>query len=186
MAPDPNAYCGSYTGLAMDCKHVIHYSVPSALSIKLSRPTDTYGPALNWEDEYPPEDFVCVSANTLLCPVCEKTMRAELTAASEACDALWAFGFRSKETSKRYVEAAIKVANFEGRMASRGNSISQDEALKRKEREWEAAKKVRFDVEAGMGAGEKVVKKKKKKRVIILGPPSTLELPLRVKKDEDA
>lgn len=66
------------------------------------------------------------------------------------------------------MEAAIKVASFEGKMASRGNSISQDEELKRKEREWEAAKKVRFDVEAGMGAGEK---KKEKKRVIILGPP---------------
>lgn len=149
MAPDPNANDGSYTSLAMDCKHV------------------------------------CVSANTLLCPACEQTMRAELTAASEACDVLWAFGIRCKETSKRYVEAAIKVANFEGRMASRGNSISQDEALKKKEREWEAAKKVKFDVEAGIGAGEKVAKKEKK-RVIILGPPSTLELPLRVKKDEDA
>lgn len=43
---------------------------------------------------------------------------------------------------------------------------------------------MRFDVEEGMGAGEKVVVKEKK-RVIILGPPSTLELPLRTKEDEE-
>lgn len=158
MAPDSSAYRGSYTSLAHDCHHVIHYSVPSAQSINLS-------------DEYHPCDFVCVSANTLLCTSCENAMRAERDAAAEAYNLIWACGETDDEAAKRYNVAAIKVANFEGRMADRNVLISQGEALKAREAKWVASRRVKFDVEEGMGAGERVVKKEKKKQAIILGPP---------------
>jgi len=177
MAPDPTAYHGSSTTLAMDCKHVIHYSVPSALSIQLSRPADTYGTASDWEDGYEPTEFVCLSANTLLCNDCEEIMRTELRDAAEAYSLIWADRVgsssppneASKAASDRYVQAAIEVANFEGRMADRENTISQADAKKAKEQKWEAGKKVRFNIEEGEGAGEKPKKEKEKMPAIALG-----------------
>ena len=47
------------------------------MELKLSRPSSTYGTPPDWEDEYLPVDFVCVSANTFLCPTCEQAMRDE-------------------------------------------------------------------------------------------------------------
>lgn len=156
MAPDPNAYHGSYTSLAMDCKHVIHFSVPSALEIKLSRPASTYSEPLDWDDQYPPIDFVCESANTLLCPSCEAAMRKELRDAEANYKAVWAdgngdsrneTGERSpehKDAARRYNRAVVKVANFEDRMANRANTISQAAAKAAKEQMWEAGREVKF------------------------------------------
>ena len=156
MAPDPNAYHGSYTSLAMDCKHVIHFSVPSALEIKLSRPANTYSEPLDWDDQYPPIDFVCESANTLLCPSCEAAMRKELRDAEANYKAVWAKGngdsrnetgersAEHKDAARRYNRAVVKVANFEARMADRANTISQAAAKAAKEKQWEAGREVKF------------------------------------------
>lgn len=177
IAPDPNGCHGSTAYLAMDCNHVVHYSVPSAFTIQLSRPADTYGEPLDWEDEYPPTDFVCLDANTFLCDDCEADMRAELRDATNAYSQIWA-GRRassgdptpaSKIAADRYVQAAMNVANFEARMADRENTISQTNALIAKEKRWEAGKKVKFAVEEGQGAGEKPKPKKEKLPAIALG-----------------
>jgi hypothetical protein len=198
MAPDPNAFHGSYTSRALDCNHVIHYSVPSALEIKLSCPADTYSEPLDWEDEYPPVAFECVSANTLLCPKCEEAMRVERAAAARAYALIWADGYgdwteeflrgeESQYAAERDRAAAAKVANFEGRMADRTNTISQSEAKVAREQAWEAKKKVSFAVEEGKGAGEGKKKKKALKSPFILGPPtdSAISLPVRAKGGSD-
>jgi hypothetical protein len=179
MAPDPNAFHGSYTSRALDCNHVIYQSVPSALEIKLSRPADTYSEPLDWEDEYPPVAFECVSANTLLCPKCEEAMRVERAAAARAYALIWADGYgdwvegylRGEDrlyAAERYRAAAAKVANFEGRMADRTNTISQTKAKAAREQAWEAKKKASFAVEEGEGAGEELKKQKALKSPIIL------------------
>lgn len=156
MSRDPNAFHGSYTSLAMDCKHVIHFSVPSALEIKLSRPADTYSKPLDWDDQYAPIAFVCESANTLLCPSCEAAMRKELRDADANYKYVWADGngdsrnetgersAEHKDAARRYNRAAAKVANFEDRMADRANTISQAAAKAAKEQQWEAAREVKF------------------------------------------
>lgn len=172
MAPDQNANHGSYTSMAMDCKHAVYHSVPSALSAQLSRPADTYSEPLDWEDEYEPSDFVSISANILLCNDCEEVMRAELRDAAEAYSLIWTDGGNnagppteeSKAASDRYVQASIKVANFEARMADRENGIAHSQAKKAN-----AAKKVKFAVEEGEGAGEKPKQKKEKLPAIALG-----------------
>ena len=177
MTPDPNAYHGSCTTLAADCKHFVHHSVPSALSIQLSRPADTYGDALDWEDEYEPSDFVCVSAEPLLCNDCEEAMRAELREATHAYSLIWADRVDSTEpptvvskaASDRYVQATINAANFEARMADRENKSTQPDTKKALEQKWEAGKKVKFAVEEGEGAGEKPKPKKERLPAIALG-----------------
>jgi hypothetical protein len=176
MAPDPNAFHGSYTSRALDCNHVIHHSVPSALEIKLSRPADTYSEPLDWDDEYPPVAFECVSANTLLCNKCEEAMYGDWTE-----DFLR--GEESQYAAERDRAAAAKIANFEGRMADRTNTISQTQAKAAREQAWEAKKKVSFAIEEGKGSGEEHKKKKALKSPIILGLPtdSAISLPLRVK-----
>jgi hypothetical protein len=55
------------------------------------------------------------------------------------------------------VKAAIKVANFEGRMADRETTTKAA-----REQKWEAGKKVKFTVEEGQGSGEKPKEKKEK------------------------
>lgn len=186
MAPGLNGFYGSYTTLAMDCKHVIHHSTPSNLEVKLSRPADTYSKPPDWEDRYPPVDFVCISANTFLCPACEEAMRWELREAEEYYNTIWAKGdsrdetgvasFALKHGAWRYRKAALKLANFEARMAARSNSISQAAAIAELEQKWEAQKKVHFDVEEGQGAGEKP-KQVKKVRIVMAKPrDSAVEL----------
>lgn len=195
MAPDPLAFQGSYTSRAADCNHVIHFSVPSALEIKLSRPADIYSEPLDWDDEYPPVHFECVSANTLLCPKCEGEMYAERgRAARSYARRLWIAsgdldedGVRTdsgkcKIAAHRDRVAALRVANFEGRMAGRTNTILQTEAKAARERKWEESRKVVFAVPEGQGAGET---KRVKKTPVILGPPtdSAIDLPVRAKED---
>jgi len=76
--------------------------------------------------------------------------------------------------------------NYEDRMADRTTTISQAEAVAARQKKWEAAKKVSFDVEEGMGPGEKAKKRKKeKKAAVVLGPAtdSAISLPMRGKED---
>ena len=194
MAPDPNGFNGSYTSVAKDCGHVIHYSTPSELELKLSRPADTYGTPPDWEDEYPPVEFVAVSANTFLCPTCEQAMRDEREEAMLAYQFIYDGGngdeseedFDDRKAAAQYYRAATaRVVNFDDRMADRTNTISQAEAVAARVKKWEAGKRVTFAVEEGMGPGEKEERKKKKKAPIILGPPSdsAISLPMRVKED---
>lgn len=194
MAPDPNGFNGSYTSVAKDCGHVIHYSTPSELELKLSRPADTYGTPPDWEDEYPPVDFVAVSANTFLCPTCEQAMRDEREEAMLAYQFICDGGngdeseedFDDRKAAAQYYRAATaRVVNFDDRMADRTNTISQAEAVAARVKKWEAGKRVTFAVEEGMGPGEKEERKKEKKSPIILGPPSdsAISLPMRVKED---
>lgn len=165
------------------------------MEIKLSRPADTYSEPLDWEDEYPPVHFECVSANTLLCPKCVEEMYAERgRAARSYARRLWRAtgdldedGLRTdtrkcKKAAKRDRVAALRVANFEGRMADRTNTISQTEAKAAREQKWEASKKISFAVEEGQAPGEK---KREKKEPIILGPPtdSAISLPVRAKQE---
>ena len=193
MAPDPNAFNGSYTSLAKDCGHVIHYSTPSELELKLSRPADTYGTSPDWEDEYPPVDFVCVSANTFLCPTCEQAMRDDRLEAELAYAFIYddgkgyctAEGFEDCKAAAQYHRAAtLRAVNFDDRMADRTNTISQAEAVAARQKKWEAGRRVRFAVEEGMGPGEKE-EVKEKKSPIILGPPSdsAISLPVRTKEN---
>ena len=181
MAPGRNGFYGSFTSLATDCQHVIHYSTPSDLEIKLSRPADTYSEPPDWEDQYPPTDFVCVSADVLLCPACEEDMRNELRNAGADYNIVWADGngdsrnetgerdIELKEAAWRYNRAAAKVANFENRMADRDHTISQAAAKLEREQKWEAGRKIKFDVKEGEGAGEKPKKRQEAKVPIVFG-----------------
>ena len=191
MAPDPHGFNGSYTSLARDCRHVIHHSTPSELELKLSRPADTYGTPADWEDEYPPVDFVCISANTFLCPTCEQAMRDDRLEAELAYQFIYDDGnddgteesFEDRKAAAQYHRAAtIRVVNFEDRMADRTNTISQAEAVAARQKKWEAGRRVTFAVEEGMGPGEGECTKEKKSP-IILGPPSdsAISLPMRAK-----
>lgn len=195
MAPDPKAFHGSYTSRAKDCNHVIHFSVPSALEIKLSRPADTYSEPLDWEDEYPPVHFECVSANTLLCPKCQEEMYAERGRAARSYarqlwratsdideDGLRMDSRKCKGAAHRDRVAALRVANFEGRMADRVNTTSQTEAKATREQKWEARRGVTFTVTEDRDPGEK---KRAEKAPILLGPPmdSAISLPVRTKEE---
>jgi hypothetical protein len=191
MAPDPNAFKGSYTSLAQDCRHVIHHSVPSELEHKLSRPADTYGTPPDREAEYPLVDFVCISVNTFLCPICERAMRDDRLEAELAYQFICDDGnddgiqgsFEDRKAAAQYQRAAtIRVVNFDDRMADRTNTISQAEAVANREKKWKAGRRVTFAVEEGMGPGEEL-EKKEKKPPIILGPPadSAISLPMRAK-----
>ena len=193
MAPDPEGFNGSYTTLAKDCGHVIHYSTPSELELKLSRPADTYGTPPDWEDEYPPVDFVCVSANTFLCSTCEQAMRDERVEAELAYQFVYddgkgdctEEGFQDCKVAAQYHRAAtLRVVNFDDRMADRTNTISQAAAVAVREKRWEARRKVRFAVDEGMGPGEEE-EAKGKKSPITLGTrsDSAISLPVRTKKD---
>jgi hypothetical protein len=191
MAPDPNGFNGSYASLAQDCRHVIHHSIPSELELKLGRPADTYGMPTDWEDEYPPADFVCISANTFLCPTCEQTMRDERLEAELAYHFIYNDGnddgteesFEDRKAAAQYHRAAtIRVVNFDDRMADCTNTILQAEAVAAREKKWEAGRRVKFDVEEGIGPGEEE-ERKEKESPIILGPPadSATSLPMRAK-----
>lgn len=197
MAPDHTNFHGSYTSCVKDCGHIIHYSTPSPLELKLSRPADTYGPPQDWEDEYPPVAFECVSANTFLCPTCEQAIYDERERAERIYQTIYdgGKGDCSEEGSsgpdrvaaaQYYRAATARVVNFEDRMADRTNTISQAEAVAAREKKWVAAKKVSFAVEEGMGPGEKEKKQRKKKKVaLVMGPASdsAISLPLRGKED---
>lgn len=138
MAPDPNAFNGGYTSVAKKCGHVIHYSTPSELELKLSRPAGTYGTPPDWEDEYLPVDFVCVSANTFLCPTCEQAMRDDRIEAELAYQFIYDDGkggctagaFEDCKAAAQYHRAAtLRAVNFDDRTANRTNTISQAEAV---------------------------------------------------------
>jgi hypothetical protein len=191
MAPDPNGFNGSYTSLTQDCRHVIHHSIPSELELKLSRPADTYGTSPDCEDEYPPVDFVCISANTFLCPKCEQDMRDDRLEAELAYQFIYDDGnddgteesFEDRKAAAQYHRAAtMRVVNFEDRMADRTNTTTQAEAVAARQKKWEAGRRVTFAVEEGMGPGDEV-ERKNKKSPIILGPPadSAISLPVRAK-----
>ena len=191
MAPDPLGFNGSYTSLARDCRHVIHHSTSSELELKLSRPADTYGTPPDWEDEYHPFDFVCISADTFLCPTCEQAMRDERLEAELAYLFIYDDGnddgseesFEDRKAAAQYHRAAtMRVVNFHDRMADRTNTISQAEAVAARQKKWEAGRRVTFAVEEGMGPGEEE-DVKGKKSPIILGPPSdsAISLPVHAK-----
>jgi len=190
MAPDPHGYNGGYTSLARDCRHVIHHSTPSELELKLSRPADIYGTPPDWEDEYPPVDLVCISANTFLCPTCEQAMRDERIEAELAYQFIYGDGnddgsqesFDDRKVAAQYHRVAtLRVVNFDDRMADRTNTISQAAAVAARQKKWEAGRRVTFAVAEGMGPGEE--EEREKKEPIILGPPSdsAISLPMHAK-----
>jgi hypothetical protein len=194
MTPDPNGFNGSYTSLTKDCHHVIHHSTPSESELKLSRPADTYGTPPDWEDEYPPVDFVCISANTFLCSTCEQAMRDEREEAEVAYQLIWNGGNddgseergNDLDAAAQYHRATTaRVVNFDDRMADRTNTISQAEAVAARQKKWEAGRRVTFAVDDDMGPGEEQKGEKKKKSPIVLGPPSdsAISLPMRAKED---
>lgn len=198
MAPESNAFHGSYTSLAKDCRHIIHYSTPSALEVKLSRPADTYSEPPDWKDEYAPQDFVCISANTLLCRTCEQAMRHERQDAAEAYANIYDGERYADGTTEEIVKAATRrhrlataaAANFADRMYDRRNTIAQAQAVAAREQKWEAGRKVRFAVAEGMGSGERRKRPKLKRNAIVLGPPpsrpsdSAISLPVRAKEEQ--
>lgn len=177
MEPDPNANRITYTAGALFCEHFVHYSIPCAPSMHPGGPAEDYGEISDWADEEPPPNFVGVSANTLLCEDCEKEMRGELRDATGAYSLIWSKTHNKTEppnearliATDRYVKASINVANFEACMAERQNTLSQIEAKQAREQKWEAAKKVKFAVEEGEGAGEKPRKQMSKMPTIALG-----------------
>jgi len=182
MELDPNGYFDSYPAMidgystvATECKHFVKYSASSASIVSLGRSEDAHSDSSDSEDEDDSTAFISLPANTLLCRSCETAIRFERNAASRAYDAIRASeAGRDEElarpthdalaASRRYTRAAMKVANFEDRMADRESG-----AKKVREEKWEARKKVKFAVEEGQGAGEKPKEKKPKVAPINLG-----------------
>jgi hypothetical protein len=160
MGSDSNNFDGSFTGLAKDCGHVIHYSVPGPLELRLSRPTRTHSEPADWD----PADFVYVSTNTFLCAECEQAMHDEREHAEWLYQFIYdddkgdideeGFSGPNRVAAARYHRSStLRVVNFEDRMADRTNTISQAEAVAARQKKWEAAKKVSFAVEEGVGPG---------------------------------
>jgi hypothetical protein len=193
MEFDSNNSDGSFTGLAKDCGHVIHYSVPGPLELRLSRPTRTHSEPADWD----PADFVYVSTNTFLCAECEQAMHDE----REHAEWLYQFiydngkgdineeGFSGPNrvaAAQYHRSTTLRVVNFEDRMADRTNTISQAMAVAARQKKWEAAKKVSFAVEEGVGLGQKQKKRRKEKKVPLVQSPasdSAISLPMRGKED---
>jgi hypothetical protein len=157
---DPHGYLESASSkktttpvvVAVDCKHFMQPSDFSATNIEDP----------DWEDAYKPTGFVSVPVTPLLCKTCEHAIRTELRDAEVSYLKIWAddsdqsvFTEARDVAAKRYTRAAIKVANFEGRMADRKADVK-----KAREQKWEAGKKVKFAVEECKGAGEKPKEKK--------------------------
>lgn len=182
MELDPNGYFDSYPAMvdgystvATECKHFVKYSASSASIVSLGRSEEAHSDDSDSEDEDDSTAFVSLPADTLLCRNCEVAIQLERNAASRANDAIRASeAGRDEEltrpthkalaASQRYTRAAMKVANFEGRMADRESGVE-----KAREEKWEARKKVNFAVEEGQGAGEKPKEKKPKVAPIKLG-----------------
>jgi hypothetical protein len=182
---------GSFTGLAKDCGHVIHYSVPGALELRLSRTTRTHSEPADWD----PADFVYVSTNTFLCAECEQAMHDEREHAKWLYQFIYdnckgdineeGFSGPNRVAAAQYHRSTtLRVVNFEDRMADRTNTILQAEAVAARQKKWEAAKKVSFAVEEGAGPGEKQKRRRKEKKVpLVQGPASdsAISLPMRGK-----
>jgi hypothetical protein len=182
MEFDPNGYLDSvyqfsYGPMATECKHFV--KLDSTPTVQPSLSENTHDSDSDWEDVCAPTNPASAPANSLLCKACEQALRTELQEARLAYNMLWAcqpqnaaeddeqlptITCESRYASKRFVKAAIKVANFEGRMADRETTTKAA-----REQKWEAGKKVKFTVEEGQGSGEKPKEKKEKVSAIALG-----------------
>lgn len=178
MGFDPNSYLDSVYQfpMATECKHFV--KLDSTPSVQPSLSENSHDSDSDWEDIYAPTKSAPVSTNALLCKDCKQAIRTELQEARLAYNMLWAckpqnvpeddeqlltVAYESRTASKRFVRAAIKVANFKGRMADRETTKAA------REQKWEAGKKVKFTVEEGQGSGEKPKEKKEKVSAIALG-----------------
>ena len=137
MEFDPNGYLDSvyqfsYGPMATECKHFV--KLDSTPTVQPSLSENTHDSDSDWEDVCAPTNPASAPANSLLCKACEQALRTELQEARLAYNMLWAcqpqnaaeddeqlptITCESRYASKRFVKAAIKVANFEGRMSDR-------------------------------------------------------------------